>query len=237
MSWIIFISIVILIFILIFFKYSYFKDVFSGKIGKQNVLLGRNIDKLINKVNNLSDHELLKHWIISSVTISYIFLNDLLFESEEIEKKEDGSILYVNEFKKYISYLTEEKVFELFKLLAGYYLADFITNPDIDKVMDLTKSTKEKLVQEVFEIYNFSEADIGSYNEHYYDYGDQENFHYTGLFFWLHNEMLNIYNISAEEKRNTSDLLTSHVVYIRVLEACCERFHQILNEKLLFYYK
>lgn len=136
--------------------FKYLGDAFSGKIYKQNTLVGSNIAKLLEKSQKLSDSKFIKHWAFACILTCNVSLDYLLFEKEGEE---------INAFKKNIGKLDENKVFEIIKLLTGHYLSAFKRNEGNINLLKALNMNIEKLEEDVFSTFSFTRDDEKIFRE------------------------------------------------------------------------
>lgn len=136
--------------------FSNLGDAFSGKIYKQNTLVGVNVAKLLEKLQSLPDSKFIKHWSSAAVLSSDVALNFLLFEKQGDE---------INNFKNNIEKLNPEKVFMIIKLLVGHYLTSFKRNEGNKTVLNRLKISEKSLEEDIFSIFSFDNDDKRTFEE------------------------------------------------------------------------
>ncbi|MGI6340812.1 MAG: hypothetical protein ACOX0B_01230 [Minisyncoccales bacterium] len=127
--------------------FSNLKDAFSGKNYKRNELVIKKIVKLLEKNQEFSGNELVKHCTYSCILSVDIDLEGILF-------REEGSD--INIFKKNIDLLNEEKTFEFMKLLVGRYLTSFKRNKDFKQIIKIYNIKTQALEDEIFSFFSFT---------------------------------------------------------------------------------
>jgi len=138
--------------------FSYFKDVFSGKIYKDNELIGSNAAKILKRISNLPEDDFIRNFIFIGTASADGLLKELIFSEE---KDESG----INIFKKEVSQLNPEKVFESFKIITGHYLTAFLSNEDNKDFLKSIHLTQEDLKNKIFRIFSYNEEDRQIFNE------------------------------------------------------------------------
>jgi len=136
--------------------FGHLGDALSGKIYKQNTLVGSNIAKLLEKSQKLPDSKFVKHWAFACVLSCNVSLEYLLFEKEGEE---------INAFKKNIGKLDVNGVFEIIKLLTGHYLSAFKRNEGNVNILKKLNMNIEKLEEDVFSIFSFTRDDEKIFRE------------------------------------------------------------------------
>lgn len=132
--------------------FSYLKDVTSGKIKNQNELIHGNIAKLIQKVSPLEDSDLIKDWITTFSLIAGVVIEQLLFKETEAVQ-----------FNKHVKEVDEEKAYQIFKLIGGYYLHAFLINKDIDVVLKHANIDKEEFEKKITAYMDYDNDDKEEY--------------------------------------------------------------------------
>lgn len=131
-------------------------DALSGKIYKQNTLVGANVAKLLEKSQSLPDSKFIKHWSLAAILSSDVALNFLLFEKQGDE---------INNFKKNIEKLNPEKVLVIIKLLVGHYLTAFKRNEGNKTVLKRLNISEKNLEEDVFSTFSFDNDDKRIFEE------------------------------------------------------------------------
>lgn len=137
--------------------FSNLGDALSGKIYKQNTLIGSNIAKLLEKSQRLPDSKFIKRWSFVCMASIQVILEKLLF-SNAISSD-------INVFKRNINKLNQDKVFELIKLLAGFHLSAFTSNEGNLAFLKIARLTKEEFDDDVFLIFSFTKDDKKLFKE------------------------------------------------------------------------
>lgn len=130
--------------------FKYFGDAFSGKIYKENTLIGSNVAKLLEKSQKLSDSKFIKHWTLSCLVCIHHVLDILLIEDTGDE---------VNTFKKHLKKLDKDKVFEIIKLLSGHYFSAFHLNKNNIEFLKKFKINEEEFKDDFFSMFEFTRDD------------------------------------------------------------------------------
>ncbi len=172
---------------------GYLKDVITGKIGLQNVLLTRNFIKFSSKVNNFPDSNFIKHWVLTSLMCIFLFLEDILFEEKDIFRDDKGDILCINVFKMNVKKLDEQKACSIFKLIAGFHLTAFLHNIHAENLLKEVGLDKESFIRNIFETFEYSQSDIKMFYDNYDKFLD-----FPYLIF-LHNEILKLFGVPKPE--------------------------------------
>ncbi|MBM4275640.1 MAG: hypothetical protein FJ134_14440 [Deltaproteobacteria bacterium] len=135
------------------------KDIVSGKIAKSNKLIGNHGVRICDKVNDV--HSLLNGLVVGTAICSIDLLEAILFEVQDFKYK-DGNI-EANPFKSNIGRLNEKNSYEMFKLVAGNYLAQLLGGGYFDNVQDFVDIQQVK--REFLDIYEYSDEDIKIFDE------------------------------------------------------------------------
>jgi len=200
--------------------FSNFGDALSGKIYKQNTLIGSNVAKLINKVESRQDF--IKCWIYSCVASIDGLLDMLLFQ--DLKGKDDkGNEIDFNDFKKNIEKLNEQKVFEIFKLLSGHFLMVFLKNKDNVAFLKSVKLKKEDFEEEIITIFDFTKSD----NEDYKKLDKKFSTNAAGYFLNLYDEIFS----KGFEISSNNDVGAS-LVFSKLLSNSYQNFMIILQDKV-----
>jgi len=172
--------------------FSYLKDATSGKIKKQNELINANISKLLEKVSTLEGPNLIKDWITIFSLIAGAFLEELLFQKTE-----------PIQFGKYIKELDEEKAFEIFKIIGGYYLHAFLRNKDASVILQQANIDEEEFKKTIMTITDYDQKDREEY-ESLVKISDDD---WTSYFTRLHEKVWeNGYGIRVEGKQDIHEI-------------------------------
>lgn len=213
-------------------------DALSGKIYKQNTLVGSNVIRLTKKVEARPQSDFVKQWVYSCVAGINALVNNLLFE--DIKDKEgndsmtfaDGAKQSLNPFKQNVGKLDEQKVFEIFKLLGGYHLAIFIQNEDNLSFLKKVDFDAAKFEEEIFTIFDFTRADEATYQKLKEKFIENP----AGYFITLYREVFNkAFGMPDESNLAASmifsDMLTNaHLIFMQILN---EQIKEI-RRKLIF---
>ncbi|MCK4524856.1 MAG: hypothetical protein KAU07_00255 [Candidatus Andersenbacteria bacterium] len=138
--------------------FSNIGDALSGKIYKQNMLVNNNIAELFEKSKQLSASKFIKDWAYSCILSSHVILNYLLFEKL-------GKGNEINTFKKNISKLNKEKVFEIIKLLVGHHLSAFRSNEENIEFLEKNSMDWENIKNKIFLVFSFNNYDKKIFQE------------------------------------------------------------------------
>lgn len=136
--------------------FSNLGDALSGKIYKQNTLIGGNIASLLEKSQKLPDSKFVKHWAFACTLSCNVSLDYLLFEKKGEE---------INAFKQNIGKLNESRVFEIIKLLMGYHLSVFKRNEGNINFLKKLNINIDGLGEDVFSIFAFTRDDEKNFRE------------------------------------------------------------------------
>jgi hypothetical protein len=151
--------------------FEYLGDTLSGKNYKRNTLVVPNVDRIAKKVENRPQPDFVQQWVYSCVISINTLLNNLLFESIKEEGGndsiilEDGSKKPLNPFNENIEKLDEQRVFEIFKLLSGHYLAIFPQNEKNFSLLQKLEFGTTEFENEIFTIFDFTRADEATYRK------------------------------------------------------------------------
>lgn len=151
--------------------FSNSKKVSSIKTHHQDTLVTPNILRLTKEVESRPQSDFVRQWMYCCVAGIDWVDDQLLFK--DIKDKEgndhfvyaDGIKQNLNPFKQSIEKLNYQKVFEIFKLLGGYYLVVFIQHED--NVLHLKNNglDKYKFEEGIFEIFHYTNDDKAIYQE------------------------------------------------------------------------
>jgi len=130
-----------------------FKDIVSGRIAKSNRLIGNHGQRICGKIGDAPSF--INALVVGAAMCSIEFLEAILFDVKDF-KYNDGT-KEANHFKKYIEQLDEKNSFEMFKLVAGNYLARFIGGGFFEKITDAIDAVK--ITDQFLELYEFSDED------------------------------------------------------------------------------
>ncbi len=139
--------------------FKYLGDALSGKIEKNNILIGRNVNRIINYVPS-QDPIFIKNWVYACTVDIQATLEMILPIGRDI--KQAGGLEYFNEN---INLFDEQKVFQIFKLLCGFHLFIFLKNEDSNKFINEIGLSKEIFENKIFNIFEFSQHDKSLYFE------------------------------------------------------------------------
>jgi len=209
--------------------FSNLGDALSGKIYKQNTLIGGHVVKLIKRVETRPQSDFIKQWIYSCIASINALLSTLLFE--DIRNKEgndsiifaDGAKQSLNPFKQNVGKLNEQKSFEIFKLLGGHYLAVFLQNKDNLAFLKTISLNTPKLEEEIFTIFDFTRGDETTYRKLKEKFEENP----AGYFITLYREIFD----KGFGMPNESNLGAS-VVFSDLLSNTYGSFMEILNERV-----
>ena len=200
--------------------FSNLGDALSGKIYKQNTLIGSNVVKLIKKVEHRQDF--VKWWIYSCTASINGLLDKLLFQDLKT-KDDEGKEIDFNNFKKNIERLNEQKVFEIFKLLGGHFLMVFLKNKDNIAFLKSVKLERKDFEEEITKIFDFNRKDEDDYKRL------DEKFlaNTAGYFLNLYDEVFS----KGFELSPDKDLAAS-LVFSELLSNSYKNFMDILQDKI-----
>lgn len=116
----------------------------SGKTYKQNILLGNNTAELLKKHQELAGSAFTKDWIYSCILSCHVILDHLLFKGEP------------NFFNKNTDLLSQEKTFEIIKLLVAHHLSVFERNTSNIETIKQYGLNIKKLEEDIFYFFSFN---------------------------------------------------------------------------------
>ncbi len=136
------------------------KDIASGKIATSNRLIG-NHGLRICKKSDINANPFLEALVVGASMCTIEFLEAVLFDVKDFKYKDGRE--ESNPFKENIKQLDEKNSYEMFKLVAGNYLARLIGGKYLHHIEDLIDVPKLK--KEFLNIYEFDEEDTKIFNE------------------------------------------------------------------------
>lgn len=136
------------------------KDVASGRIARSNRIIGNHGVRICEKLETHAN-PLLEALIGGTAVCTIEFLEAVLFDVKDFKYKNGTE--EPNPFKENIKQLDEKNSYEMFKLVAGNYLARLIGGEYLDSVEDFIDIPKLK--KEFLNIYEYNEEDTKIFNE------------------------------------------------------------------------
>jgi len=143
---------------------SYLQDVLSGKIYRQNKLVGRNLKRILEKVYSKEDPNIIKDWVISFCISCKIFFDAFLFE-RPIERNtlSQNQVRLFPEKKKLRLNIDQDAAFNSFKALARFHLSIFLSDEDNCGLLNRVDLSIESFEMEILKILDFTGEDIDKY--------------------------------------------------------------------------
>ena len=136
------------------------KDVASGRIARSNRMIGNHGVRICEKLETHAN-PLLEALVRGTAVCTIEFLEAVLFDVKDFKHK-DGTEER-NPFKENIKQLNERNSYEMFKLVAGNYLARLIGREYLNNVEDLIDISELK--KEFLNIYEYNEEDVKIFDE------------------------------------------------------------------------
>ena len=140
--------------------FKHLGDAFSGKIEKHNILIGRNVNRVVNYVPASDEPTFIKNWIYACTIDIQATLEMALPIGKDIKPVEG-----LGYFSENINLFDEQKVFQIFKLLCGYHLFIFLKNENNTKFLNEIGLSKENFENKIFNIFEFTKDDKSLYLE------------------------------------------------------------------------
>lgn len=196
--------------------FSHLGDAFSGKIYKQNTLVGANIVKILEKSQKLPNSKFIKHWSFACILSTDVILNYLLFEKQKNK---------VNTFKNNIDKLTEDNVFEIIKLLAGHHLSVFKRNKNNIEFLKKFNMNEEILENNIFSFFSFTRDDEKTFRELDKEFDEDSG---TKYFLRLYQKIFEKAYEMPDEKNFFSATLMAGIISINYTNT----FIESLSDKL-----
>src|SRR3989339_731286 len=129
--------------------FSYFSDLFTGKIYKVNGLM-KQVDQFVVKKLDDFPNSFIKEMIVAVSMCSFSIIRSSLRKGIPIDK-----------FKKDINDITAENIHFVFKVIVSYLLAEYICNKNINKKIDDSWGIdKEEILNKTFVLYDYSKEDV-----------------------------------------------------------------------------
>lgn len=136
--------------------FSYLRDALSGKIYKENILIGENTAKLFEKARQLPDESFIKRWVIACIFSIHRNLEEILFG------KKGKSIATI---KKNLNILNIDKVYEVIKILVCYYISATKNAQIPSKFLKEIELEQKDFEDEIFSFFSFNSEDIETFRE------------------------------------------------------------------------
>lgn len=136
--------------------FSYLRDALSGKIYKENILIGKNTAKLFEKARQLPDESFIKRWVIACIFSIHRNLEEILFG------KKGKSIATI---KKNLNILNIDKVYEIIKILVCYYISATKKSDPPSKYLKNILLEQKDFEDEIFSFFSFNSEDIETFRE------------------------------------------------------------------------
>ena len=136
------------------------KDVASGRIARSNRIIGNHGVRICEKLETHAN-PLLEALVGGTAVCTIEFLEAVLFDVKDFKYKDGRE--EPNPFKENLKQLNEKNSYEMFKLVAGGYLARLIGGGYLDSVEDLIDIPQLK--KEFLNIYEYNEEDTKIFNE------------------------------------------------------------------------
>jgi len=136
------------------------KDAASGRIAKSNRIIGNHGVRICEKLETHAN-PLLEALVEGTAVCTIEFLESVLFDVRDFKYKDRSE--ETNPFKENIKQLDVKNSYEMFKLVAGGYLAHLIGGGYFDSVKDLIDIPQLK--REFLNIYEYNQEDIKIFNE------------------------------------------------------------------------
>jgi hypothetical protein len=134
--------------------FKYLGDTLSGKIEKNNILIGRNVNRFVNYVSPPDEPNFVRNWVLACVLDIQTTLEMILPIGRDI-----NTVKGVEYFSENLAIFNEQKIFQIFKLLSGCHLFLFLkkeNNCDFLKEIGLDKKSFEN---KIFNIFEFTKND------------------------------------------------------------------------------
>lgn len=126
---------------------KYISKVVTGRMAKENQLVGNHCIRIMEKVKNTSDN-FLKAIVNSTAICSYHTLIDLLFDEKKYQYA-DGFKEF-NPFFTNIDKISREISYDMFKLIAGYFFGLFLLTSFYSLRYEDVKGTEEDQLKNNF---------------------------------------------------------------------------------------
>lgn len=136
------------------------KDVASGRIARSNQIIGNHGVRICEKLQTHAN-PLIEALVGGTAVCTIELLEAVLFDVKDFRYK-DGTEER-NPFKENMGQLNEKNSYEMFKFVAGGYLALLVKGGYLDSVNDLIDIPQLK--REFLNIYEYTEEDIKIFNE------------------------------------------------------------------------
>lgn len=158
---------------------TYLTDAFSGKIYRQNTLIGDNIKRLLKNLEAKSGF--IKTWSYFCIVSVDALLSSLLFTDLKTGDS-DGKKFDFNPFNKISGKLNGHKTYEIVKLIVAHFLAVFLKNEDNSNFLKTLKITRKKFEGEIFTIFEFTRNNEINYKEMDKKFDSNTAGYYLGLY-------------------------------------------------------
>lgn len=136
---------------------KYISKVVTGRMAKENQLVGNHCIRIMEKVKNTPDN-FLKAIVNSTAICSYHVLIGLLFDRKKYQY--DDGFKEFNPFSTNIDKISRETSYEMFKLIAGYFFGLFLVTCFYYLRYEDVKGTEEDQLKNNFlTIYEFDAED------------------------------------------------------------------------------
>ena len=140
--------------------FKHFGDALSGKIEKHNILIGRNVNRIVNYAPASDEPAFIKNWVYACTIDIQATLEMILPIGKDIKPVEG-----LGYFSENINLFDEQKIFQIFKLLCGYHLFIFLKNENNNKFVNEIGLDKENFENKIFNIFGFTKDDKSLYLE------------------------------------------------------------------------
>lgn len=208
--------------------FSYFRDVVSGTIDKQNKLASNNTAKILEKAQELPEKSFVREWVFHAALSTGALVNYMLFDSAK-DKEQPGEL---DVFHEHRNQLDEKSAYSIFKLLVSDYLLTFLrVVPSIAEALSVTTddfwlgigTTPDGFKRRIFNIYEFGESDEARFDHLEMEFGKSHSKYIRTLYLTIVDQSLNI-----SLKPDTMEKLLSYPVFDAILSASYKSFMESL---------